>query len=182
MTMAVYPFWRVVADVTGRLFRLQGTVVPAQVQRRAKELLGEREVVARSARYVLRAFADWGVVSDSDRKGNYSPAPSVSIADPKVATWLLEAAVLSSSDALVDFNGLVNGPCLFPFQIGRVFPGVQNPMDDAALLSSSIGLAFLLPCAFLFFLRFGVFPSRFSSEFPYLASAFRAQTGGALLR
>jgi hypothetical protein len=57
MTMAVCPFWRVVADITGRLFRLQRTVAPAQVQRRAKELLGEREVVARSARYVLRAFA-----------------------------------------------------------------------------------------------------------------------------
>ncbi|MCX6627948.1 MAG: hypothetical protein NTW28_10010, partial [Candidatus Solibacter sp.] len=66
MTMAVYPFWRVVADITGRLFRLQGTVAPVQVQRRAKELLGEREVVARSARYVLRAFADWGVIIDSD--------------------------------------------------------------------------------------------------------------------
>lgn len=36
MTMAVYPFWRVVADVTGRLFRLQGAVAPLQVQRRVK--------------------------------------------------------------------------------------------------------------------------------------------------
>jgi hypothetical protein len=66
MTMAVYPFWRVVADVTGRLFRLQGTAAPMQVQRRVKELLGEREAVARSVRYVLRAFADWGVIEDSD--------------------------------------------------------------------------------------------------------------------
>jgi len=30
MTMAVYPFWRVVADVTGRLFRLQGTHLPVK--------------------------------------------------------------------------------------------------------------------------------------------------------
>lgn len=122
MTMAVYPFWRVVADVTGRLFRLQGTAAPMQVQRRVKELLGEREVVARSARYVLRAFADWGVINDSDRKGEYSPAPAFTVADTRVAIWLLEAAVLSASDASVDFNGLVNGPSLFPFQIGRVFP------------------------------------------------------------
>ena len=59
MTMAAYPFWRVVADVTGRLFRLQGTAAPMQVQRRVKELLGEREAATRSARYVLRAFVDW---------------------------------------------------------------------------------------------------------------------------
>jgi len=122
MTMAVYPFWRVVADVTGRLFRLQGTVAPAQVQRRAKELLGEREVVARSARYVLRAFADWGVISDSDRKGEYSPSPALNVIDTRVAIWLLEAAVLSAPEASIDFNGLVSGPSLFPFQLGRVFP------------------------------------------------------------
>jgi len=122
MTMAVYPFWRVVADITGRLFRLQGSVAPAQVQRRAKELFGEREVVARSARYVLRAFADWGVIVDSDRKGEYSPAPMITVADTRVKNWLLEAAVLSASDASVDFDGLVNSPSLFPFQLGRVFP------------------------------------------------------------
>ncbi len=122
MTMAVYPFWRIVADVTGRLFRLQGTVGPAQVQRRVKELLREREAVARSTRYVLRAFADWGVIFDSDSKGEYSPAPVLSIADPRVAIWLLEACVLSACDVSVDFNALVNGPSLLPFQVGRVFP------------------------------------------------------------
>jgi len=122
MTMAVYPFWRVVADVTGRLFRLQGTAAPAQVQRRVKELLGEREAVARSARYVLRAFADWGVIVDSARKGEYSPSTSFPVTDPKVATWLLEAAVTSAPDGVTDFHGLVNGPCLFPFQIGRMAP------------------------------------------------------------
>lgn len=50
VTMAVYPFWRIVADVTGRLFRLQGTVAAYQVQRRVRELFGEREAVSRSTR------------------------------------------------------------------------------------------------------------------------------------
>jgi hypothetical protein len=122
MTMAVYPFWRVVADVTGRLFRLQGNAAPLQVQRRAKELLGEREVVARSTRYVLCAFADWGVIDDSRKKGEYSPAPAIEITDPRIAVWLLEAAVLSMPDASVDFNSLIRSPALFPFRIERVFP------------------------------------------------------------
>jgi len=120
MTMAVYPFWRVVADVTGRLFRLQGTAAPLQVQRRVKELLGEREAVARSARYVLRAFADWGVIIDAERKGEYAPATQFPVMDPKVAAWLLETAVSSAPDGVSDFGSLVNGPCLFPFQIGRM--------------------------------------------------------------
>ncbi len=122
MTMAVYPFWRVVADVTGRLFRLQGTATPMQVQRRVKELLGEREVVARSTRYVLRAFADWGVIVDAARKGEYSPAPPFLVVDSKVAVWLLESAVVSAPDGVSDFRNLVNGPCLFPFRLGRLVP------------------------------------------------------------
>ena len=122
MTMAVYPFWRVVADVTGRLFRLQGTAAPMQVQRRVKELLGERETAARSARYVLRAFADWGVIVDSVQNGEYSPAPPFSVADSKLAVWLMEAAVVSASGGVLEFRSLVNGPCLFPFQICRLAP------------------------------------------------------------
>jgi hypothetical protein len=122
MTMAVYPFWRVVADVTGRLFRLQGTAAPMQVQRRVKELLGEREAVARSARYVLRAFADWGVIVDSARKGEYSPARPFPVADLKLAAWLLESTVVSAPDNVSDFRSLLNGPCLFPFQIARIVP------------------------------------------------------------
>ncbi len=123
MTMAVYPFWRVVADVTGRLFRLQGTAAPMQVQRRVKELLGEREAVARSARYVLRAFADWGVIVDADaRKSDYAPAASIPLTDSKLAVWLMESAVISAPNAASDFRSLVNAPCLFPFQPGRLLP------------------------------------------------------------
>ena len=122
MTMAVYPFWRVVADVTGRLFRLQGTAAPMQVQRRVKELLGEREAVARSARYVLRAFADWGVITDSSQRGAYCPAPPIALDQPRLTLWLLEASIHSSPEGSSDFRSLVNAPSLFPFQLGRVFP------------------------------------------------------------
>lgn len=122
MTMAVYPFWRVIADITGRLFRLQGVAAPMQVQRRAKELMGEREVVARSTRYVLRAFADWGVVCDSAKRGEYQSAAPLLVNEPKLAAWLLETAVVSSADGRTDFQSLVNSPCLFPFQICRIAP------------------------------------------------------------
>jgi hypothetical protein len=41
----------------GAAASLQGTASASQVQRRMKEIYGEREVVSRSARYVPRAFA-----------------------------------------------------------------------------------------------------------------------------
>src|SRR6202012_837231 len=100
MTMAVYPFWRVVADVTGRLFRLQGTAAPVQVQRRVKELLGEREAVARSTRYVLRAFADWGAIGDSARSGEYSSVMPTQILEPELSVWLLESAIVSTPEGV----------------------------------------------------------------------------------
>jgi hypothetical protein len=120
MTMAAYPFWRVVADVTGRLFRLQGTASAQQVQRRVRELHGEREAVSRSARYVLRAFADWGVIADTEAKGTYVPAPATRIDDPLIGTWLLEAALFASEADSTDFKGLVHSPALFPFHLARV--------------------------------------------------------------
>lgn len=120
MTMAVYPFWRVVADMTGRLFKLQGASSPHQVQRRVKELMGEREVVARSTRYVLRAFADWGVIHDCETGGEYRSVSPNGITDTKLAAWLLEAAVLSAPEGVADFHALLNAPCLFPFQIDRI--------------------------------------------------------------
>ena len=122
MTMAAYPFWRVVAEVTGRLFRLQGTVSPLQVQRRVKELFGEREAVARSARYVLRAFADWGVINDAVSIGEYVPAAPIQLDDPKLASWLLEAAVVSTAQGTSDFRALLDSPSLFPFQLQRIAP------------------------------------------------------------
>lgn len=120
MTMAAYPFWRVVADVTGRLLRLQASATAREVQRRVRELYGERETVSRSARYVLRAFADWGVVVETDTKGRYVGPNPMKIDDPAVATWLLEATMFAGETSSTDFRSLANSPALFPFQLTRI--------------------------------------------------------------
>jgi hypothetical protein len=122
MTTVAYPFWRTVADVTGRLVRLQGSASAAQVQRRVREIHGEREAVSRSARYVLRAFADWGAIVDTERKGSYVPVAPIRITDPMLVTWLLEATLLASEADMMDFKALVNTPALFPFQLDRISP------------------------------------------------------------
>ena len=71
MCMAVYPFFGTVAEATGRLLHLQGTAAAAQVQRRVREQLGERETVSRAARRILRALVDWGVLVETVNKGIY---------------------------------------------------------------------------------------------------------------
>ncbi len=116
MAMAAYPFWGVVAETTGRLLRLQASATSAQVQRRVREQLGERETVARAARRVLRCFIDWGVLQESGIKGEYAAAPQAAV-DEKIAAWLVEAALVSRGAKTGTVRDILQSPALFPFRV-----------------------------------------------------------------
>ena len=117
MCMAVYPFFGTVADATGRLLRLQGTTAAAQVQRRVREQLGERETVARAARRVLRAFIDWGVLLETHEKGIYRGAAKHAVHDLALRVWTIEAILFAKDRTPQPVPDLVQGPHLFPFDI-----------------------------------------------------------------
>jgi hypothetical protein len=139
MTMAAYPFWRSVADATGRLFRLQGTASASQIQRRMKEVYGEREVVSRSSRYVLRAFADWGVIEDTTRQGTYVPSPTVRVDKPAIVAWLFEGAMHGGSTSSADWKTLQQSPALFPFQLQTVKSDVLARSGRIEVVRHSVG-------------------------------------------
>lgn len=120
MVSAVYPFWSSVAVQVGRLLRLQGAVAAVHVQRRVRELYGERETVSRAARRVLRSYLDWGVLRDSGTKGVYQPEAPLTIADPHLTAWLVEAAFRSSGDTVAPLKDVLNSASLFPFQVKPV--------------------------------------------------------------
>lgn len=120
MTMAVYPFWGVVAETVGRLLRLQGSFAAAQAQRRIKEQLGERETVSRATRRVLRCFVDWGVLQDTSEKGVYQAASVRLVDDKKLAAWLIEAALVGSNLDSGALRVITQSPALFPFAFGSV--------------------------------------------------------------
>lgn len=139
MTMAAYPFWKSVADATGRLFRLQGTASASQVQRRMRELYGEREVVSRSARYVLRAFFDWGVIQDAKPQGTYTATTPIKLDDVRVSPWLLEAAMRGGTAPSIDWRTLLQSPALFPFQVHAVTSQTMTRAGRLEVLRHSIG-------------------------------------------
>ena len=120
MVMAVYPFWAGVATQVGRLLKLQGRVVAAQVQRRLREQYGERETVSRAARRVLRSYVDWNVLKETGVKGIYGPAPAYIIEDSKLIAWLIEASLHARSGGSGPLKELIGGPALFPFHIRPV--------------------------------------------------------------
>src|SRR5712691_10897907 len=117
MTMAAYPFFGAVAATVGRLMRLQGTCAAAQVQRRVREHLGERETVARAARRILRCFVDWNVLQEIAAKGVYQAAPIRLVQDKKLVAWLIEAALTARGSHSGVLKAIAQNPALFPFAL-----------------------------------------------------------------
>ena len=120
MVMAGYPFWAAVAVQTGRLLKLQGTVVAAHVQRRVREQYGERETVARRVRYVLRSFLDWGVLKETEEQGVYEMGSPLRIDEPELIMWLIRASLHAKGSGLSSLKELIDSPGLFPFFLARI--------------------------------------------------------------
>ena len=144
MCMAAYPFFGAVAEAAGRLLRLQGTAAAAQVQRRLRERLGERETVARAARRVLRAFVDWGVLVETGEKGVYRGAAKRVVEDGPLAVWVLKAGLSTEDGGPQPPSALLRAPRLFPFEIAPppaaeleasgAFEIVRHGLDQEVLL------------------------------------------------
>lgn len=117
MVTAVYPFWSAIATQTGRLLRLQDSAAAAHVQRRVREHYGERETVSRAARRVLRSFLDWGVLKETGAKGVYTAGTTLSLEDPLLVAWLVEAALQARANGAAPLKDLLDSPGFFPFRI-----------------------------------------------------------------
>jgi hypothetical protein len=117
MTMAVYPFFQVIAETVGRLLNLQDTIAAAQVYRRVQEQLGERSTVSRASRRILRSFIDWQVLEDTKEKGVYQATQPQPIEDGKLALWLIEAALIAADASSSPLKIIAQSPALFPFNV-----------------------------------------------------------------
>lgn len=132
MVMAVYPFWGNVAAQVGRLLRLQGHAVAAQVQRRLREQYGERETIARAARRVLRSFIDWGVLTETGTPGVYASGVSLALRDPGLIVWLTEVVLHAQAALTLPLRQVLDAPSLFPFQLGLA--GMEELLSDSSRL------------------------------------------------
>jgi len=114
---ASYPFWFNVARQVGRLLNLQEQMTQTQVFARLKEQYGDREVVARNARYTLRSLVAWGALKDSDTKGCYEKTAEVAVTDSDLAILMFESILLATPDAKLALGLLLNNPAYFPFEL-----------------------------------------------------------------
>ena len=72
---------------------MQDQITQAQVFSRLKEQYGDRETVARNARYAIRSFVAWGLLEDSKVKGCYEQCKPMGISEPNLTILLYEAAL-----------------------------------------------------------------------------------------
>lgn len=114
---ASYPFWFNVAKQIGRLLNLQDQITQAQIFGRLKEQYGDRETVARNARYTVRSFVAWEALKDSKTKGRYKRAARVSIIDVNLAILMIESALLANPDSKSALGLIQNSPAFFPFEL-----------------------------------------------------------------
>jgi hypothetical protein len=118
MCMAVYPFFRDVATVTGRLLSVQGNAVMAQIIRRMVESWGERSTLIRATQRIVRTFVNFGILQETDKKGVYKPASKIIISDSKELTvWLVESYIRSNGTNMKALQEILTHPALFPFEI-----------------------------------------------------------------
>lgn len=129
MLGVAYPFWYQVAAQAGRLLRLQEKFSQAQIQKRMREIYGERSTVKDATRRSLRSMHDWKVLEDTNARGIYSTGMPLKIDDTELIAWLAESTMRAFSCDLLPFQAIHNNPVLFPFQF--------KPVTAQALVSAS---------------------------------------------
>jgi hypothetical protein len=85
-----------------------------------REQYGERETVSRAARRVLRSYKDWGVLSETDKKGIYGQGLSLAIDEPELVSWLIEASLHARENGAAPVKDIIGSPSLFPFRIAQI--------------------------------------------------------------
>lgn len=114
--LATYPFFRDVADATGRFLALQDSVSLAQLQRRLAERWGERSTVQRAAQRIVRSWIDWGALKETKQRGTYALDRRLEVTGV-LASWLVEAVLIGADTESQAVTKIRTAPQLFPFDM-----------------------------------------------------------------
>jgi len=117
MISAAYPFWFNVARQAGRLLSLQDQVTQVQIINRMKEQYGDRQTISRYAKYVIRSFVAWGVLTDTGSKGCYAKSLKIQIDQVDRVALVYESVLLAEQVPKIAISLVQSNPALFPFAI-----------------------------------------------------------------
>lgn len=141
MLAASYPYFAWVSEHVGRLFSLQDSITSGQVYERMKQSFGDKEMVARNTRYVVRTLVSWGLLEEGKgKKGQYSMPSVYQIQDSRVTELLLEGLLLSMPEERCELNTLLRHRALYGFSIDYVSPQELARLSQTRISMSQVGL------------------------------------------
>lgn len=113
MAIATYPFFGAVAEIVGRLLRLQGECSSAEVHRRMAEIYGEREGTRRMTNMVMQSQASWGAIERQRQGKDIRRAAGIPVG-AELGAWLAEATLRYVGRA-IPISSFSSHPVLYPF-------------------------------------------------------------------
>lgn len=138
---ASYPYFAWVNEHIGRLFSLQDSITSGQVYERMKQTFGDKEMVARNTRYVVRTLVSWGLLEEENgKKGQYRMPSPYQIQDSQVTELLLEGLLLSIPDERCELTTLLRHRALYGFSIDYVSPQELARLSQTRISMSQVGL------------------------------------------
>jgi len=120
MSISAYPFVGSVAEIIGRLIKLQGLARISDIKRRIQEKYGDRDFVQRIVRYVISSFLDWEGLRETKTQGEYAPGTVLPVGQANDVAWLTEALLHARTEAFLPLTQLRQHPMLYPFQLSDV--------------------------------------------------------------
>jgi hypothetical protein len=106
-----------------------------------KQSFGDKEMVARNTRYVVRTLVSWGLLKEEKgKKGQYRIPSVYQIQDSRVTGLILEGLLLSIPDERCELNILLRHRALYGFSIGYVSPQEIVRLSNARITLSQVGL------------------------------------------
>ena len=112
-----YPFWFDVAEQTGKHLQRHVTASISKLKNDMSEKYGDRALVHRNPRNVIRSFLAWDLLFQTFPLGDYRQGKIVKITDLQILTWLEESMLISSDNRSMTLKSLSTAPVIFPFKI-----------------------------------------------------------------
>jgi len=133
MSMLAYPFFHDVAATVGRLLKLQSEANSIQVQRRMRELWGQRTTLERAVSRLLKTFAAWNIIFETPEGSHtYRAITPYQTTNEELVLWFIESLIWSSrqandrNDLQLPLLDLVQSPAIFPFELTPHIPTLRR--------------------------------------------------------
>ncbi len=117
MCLLAYPLFKDVTAIVGKLLSLQDELTLLQVHKRIIEGWGDRNTLKWAVQRLIRSLASWGVIIDTNTKGEYIVANKIDINNDELKLWLLECYLRCLSQETIAYQSLISAPSLFPFNL-----------------------------------------------------------------